>query len=89
MRVKSDPINSTFKPPNSQSEKLFVLDFIINRLTTFTCLNHSSRYDLDENCIKWIIKESKPKFKKENNLLELNAPVTICGDFHGQFADML
>ena len=62
---------------------MFILDYIISKLERFTALNHSSHTDLEENCIKWLIKESKTIFKREPNLLELSAPINICGDFHG------
>ena len=39
--------------------------------------------------IKWLIKEAQGIFRREPNLLEVEAPIKICGDFHGQFHDML
>ena len=39
--------------------------------------------------IKWLIKEAQGIFRREPNLLEVEAPINICGDFHGQFHDML
>jgi hypothetical protein len=33
--------------------------------------------------IKWLIKEAQGIFRREPNLLEVEAPIKICGDFHG------
>ena len=33
--------------------------------------------------IKWLIKEAQGIFRRESNLLELEAPIKICGHFHG------
>jgi serine/threonine-protein phosphatase PP1 catalytic subunit len=41
------------------------------------------------DAIKWLIKEAQAIFRRETNLLEVEAPIKICGDFHGQFHDML
>ncbi|OHT15803.1 Serine/threonine-protein phosphatase 4 catalytic subunit [Tritrichomonas foetus] len=39
--------------------------------------------------IKKIIQQVQPIFSKESNILELNGPITICGDTHGQLEDVL
>lgn len=39
--------------------------------------------------ISWLIKEATIVIKKEPSLLELESPIKITGDFHGQFYDML
>lgn len=36
-----------------------------------------------------ILDRAKPIFEKEPNILELNGPLTICGDTHGQLDDVL
>ena len=42
-----------------------------------------SYIELIAQSIKWLIKEAQEIFKKENSLLELNAPIKVTGDFHG------
>eukprot|EP00917_Polyrhabdina_sp_WS-2016_P018986 GHVP01040784.1.p1 GENE.GHVP01040784.1~~GHVP01040784.1.p1 ORF type:complete len:327 (+),score=50.50 GHVP01040784.1:129-1109(+) len=45
--------------------------------------------DLDELDIKWLCMESKKIFIAQPTLLELRAPIKICGDIHGQYIDLL
>ena len=44
---------------------------------------------LSEAEIKWLCNTSKEIFLKQPVLLELEAPIKICGDIHGQFYDLL
>jgi len=45
--------------------------------------------DLPGPAIKWIIKEATAIIKKEPMLLEIESPLMVTGDFHGQYYDML
>lgn len=45
--------------------------------------------NLHERAIRWLIKESQEIFKKEPSLVELESPIKVTGDFHGQYFDML
>ena len=45
--------------------------------------------NLNERSIKWLIREMQEVIKKEPTLLELEAPIKVTGDFHGQYYDML
>lgn len=42
-----------------------------------------------EKLISVLIQKAKAVFMSQNNLLELNAPIRIVGDIHGQFWDLL
>ena len=76
-----------------------MLDFLIDKLTNIQGIfRHTMKkkgdmnklnVDVPEACVRWLIKESQQILKREPTLLELEAPINICGDFHGQFYDML
>lgn len=44
---------------------------------------------LAEKDVKFICDKSKELFILENNIVTVPAPVTICGDIHGQFYDLM
>jgi hypothetical protein len=44
---------------------------------------------LTEEQALWIIKAGTDLLKAEPNLLEMDAPITVCGDVHGQYFDLM
>lgn len=44
---------------------------------------------LDAACAKRIIAEASALFRAEPNLLDLRYPITVCGDIHGQYYDLI
>ena len=43
---------------------------------------------LPEDKIKALCEKAKEVLKEESNVAQVRAPVTICGDIHGQFYDL-
>lgn len=65
-----------------------VLDSIINRLLEVRG-RPGKQVMLSENEINQLCIVSKGIFLNQPNLLELEAPIKICGDVHGQYSDLL
>ncbi|XP_076903631.1 serine/threonine-protein phosphatase PP1 isozyme 2-like [Bidens hawaiensis] len=66
-----------------------VVDNIIHRLLEVRDKPTSKHFQLNESEIKQLCVLSKEIFLQQPNLLELQAPIKICGDIHGQYLDLL
>ncbi|XP_061986751.1 serine/threonine-protein phosphatase PP1 isozyme 3-like isoform X2 [Populus nigra] len=66
----------------------FVLDGIITRLLEVRG-KPGKQVQLSEAEIRQLCITSREIFLKQPNLLELEAPIKICGDVHGQYSDLL
>lgn len=69
--------------------KEFNIDDIIKKLLDLNKLHLGSHISLSECEIKYLCRESQEIFLSQPILLDLKAPIKICGDIHGQFYDML
>ncbi|XP_054824227.1 serine/threonine-protein phosphatase PP1 isoform X3 [Prosopis cineraria] len=66
-----------------------LLDDIIRRLIAAKNGRTTKQVQLTESEIRQLCVSSKEVFLSQPNLLELEAPIKICGDVHGQFSDLL
>jgi serine/threonine-protein phosphatase PP1 catalytic subunit len=67
----------------------FNVDDIITKLIQARDYKPNKIIPLSEAEIKWLCNTSKEIFLSQPVLLELEAPIKICGDIHGQFYDLL
>jgi len=51
--------------------------------------NYTKNISIKEKDMKYLCESVREIFKEESVLLEINAPVVICGDIHGQYYDLL
>lgn len=58
----------------------------IRKLLNFT---PNQRLDISIDELKYVCQTIKPIFEKQPMLLELEAPINICGDIHGQYYDLI
>ncbi|XP_022755827.1 serine/threonine-protein phosphatase PP1 isozyme 2-like isoform X2 [Durio zibethinus] len=73
----------------SASMEPALLDDIICRLLEFKQARPAKQVQLMEGEIRQLCTVARGIFLQQPNLLELEAPIKICGDIHGQYADLL
>ncbi|CAN8308227.1 unnamed protein product [Cochlearia groenlandica] len=66
-----------------------LLDDVIRRLLETSKGRTAKQVKLLDEEIRQLCSASKDVFLSQPNLLELEAPIKICGDVHGQFPDLL
>lgn len=72
------------------SEKLDIdIDAIIKTLLEVRTCKPGKLVKLEEAQILGIIRTVRNIFMNQPMLVEVNAPVKVCGDIHGQYYDML
>ncbi|XP_024517227.1 fibroblast growth factor receptor 1 isoform X2 [Selaginella moellendorffii] len=82
------PANTTASLAQSDHQSSFV-DDIITRLIEVRNGRPACQVQLAESEIRKLCLCAKEIFLSQPNLLELEGPVTICGDIHGQYWDLL
>ena len=65
------------------------VDDIITKLLQARTYKPNKQISLTEQEIKWLCYTSEDIFMSQPMLLELEAPIKICGDVHGQYYDLL
>lgn len=68
------------------------LDFVkgmVKKLLSVKDAPPQTPVKLDPENVNKLIKKALATFKAESSLLEMEAPITICGDIHGQYYDLL
>ena len=75
--------------PHRPRPKDAALDSIIERLIEARAGRPGRQVQLSEAEIKALCMTGREVFMSQPNLLELEAPIKICGDIHGQYSDLL
>lgn len=70
-------------------EKSLDLDAFISNLLKAKSFKYEKPVPMQEGPILELVKKARTIFIKEKITLELTGPMTICGDTHGQFYDLI
>ena len=65
------------------------IDTLIVKLLEVRGKKPGKQVQLSEEDLKYLCTKSREIFLSQPNLLELEAPIKICGDVHGQYYDLL
>nr|AAO42661.1 GH12873p [Drosophila melanogaster] len=88
MSRRSTVLSTGKESSKEEKNRMSQLDVIIGQLKTMAVGNRRAG-NLSEATITYICQASRELFLSQPMLLELSAPVKICGDLHGQFKDLL
>ncbi|KAI0192149.1 serine/threonine-protein phosphatase 2B catalytic subunit [Astrocystis sublimbata] len=77
---------ATFKPTD---EQFFEDETHTKPNITFLKQHFYREGRLTDEQALWIIKTGTELLRQEPNLLEMDAPITVCGDVHGQYYDLM
>lgn len=75
--------------PDAAQTSMESIDSIIQRLLGLRGSPPGTLGSISENEIKMLCQRVRPILLQQPMLLELEAPIKICGDVHGQFTDLL
>ncbi|EHK97949.1 putative Serine/threonine-protein phosphatase 2B catalytic subunit [Glarea lozoyensis 74030] len=65
------------------------IDFTLHTMEDGSTQHFYREGRLTEEQALYIIEEGTKVLKQEPNLLEMDAPITVCGDVHGQYYDLM
>jgi len=86
--MSSNTTNSN-QPGNAQTPQELDVDSIIQRLLEVRGSRPGRQVQLAEHEIRGLCLKAREIFMSQPILLELEAPIKICGDIHGQYYDLL
>ena len=99
--TNEENINSNEQNNNNLEDYIIDVDEIINKLYPFENKQMSQKLKneqiklvtesnlLKETELKFLCTKAMEIFMQESSLLELTAPIIICGDIHGQYRDLI
>jgi len=87
IRMKYRP-DADFITPQADAEKEYAIDQIIIQMMDVKDSQWGKPVKLDFRAIKFLIEESTKIIQADSMLLDLEAPIKIFGDVHGQYFDL-